>query len=276
MRAPMSARCRLDDVARLADGDFGSSAADIDVHDSSGFADRTGAPPEPNAASVASSASPALTDTNFPAWAANKSPMARAFAAPDGDPGEDERTRIDRLRIDTGERVLPVYEDAQGGRIDRHIVGRIFDERSEQDFGFVDDFALGYDIAVCRGRSSTSGKRRGARWRNRCRPRRWPRRISSSVSRLRLTLLKKILPPGSRLMLKPDYFVVGATYHPGSSGLARRSSSAFPRIPCDERVLHPVRNGKFRRRDVDRGVVGVLLARRTGVAPGVVAGRTTR
>src|SRR5207245_1119735 len=62
-------------------------------------------------------------------------------AAPDGDPGEDERTRIDRLRIDTGERVLPVYEDAQGGRIDRHIVGRIFDERSEQDFGFVDDFA---------------------------------------------------------------------------------------------------------------------------------------
>ena len=37
------------------------------------------AAPEPKAASMASSASPALTDTNFPAWAANKSPMARAL-----------------------------------------------------------------------------------------------------------------------------------------------------------------------------------------------------
>ena len=42
------------------------------------------------------------------------------------------------------------------------------------------------------------------------------RRISSSTSRLRLTLLKKILPPASPLMLEPDYLVAGATYQPGS------------------------------------------------------------
>ncbi len=38
------------------------------------------AAPEPWAASVASSASPALSDTNLPACAANSSPIGRAFA----------------------------------------------------------------------------------------------------------------------------------------------------------------------------------------------------
>jgi len=113
---------------------------DIDVHDSSGFADRTGGTARANAASVASSASPALTDTNFPAWAANKSPMARALAAPDGDPGEDERTRIDRLRIDTGERVLPVYEDARAAA-SIVISSAAFSMKGVSRLGFVDDFA---------------------------------------------------------------------------------------------------------------------------------------
>ena len=35
--------------------------------------------PEPKAARVASSASPALTETNFPTWEANSSPIARAL-----------------------------------------------------------------------------------------------------------------------------------------------------------------------------------------------------
>ena len=37
------------------------------------------AAPEPIAARVVSSASPALTATNLPAWAANRSPIARAL-----------------------------------------------------------------------------------------------------------------------------------------------------------------------------------------------------
>src|SRR5258708_18636921 len=97
------------------------------------------------------------------------------------------------------------------------------------------------------------------------------RRIWSSISRLRLTLLKKILPPASSLMR--------------SRGLLRRRGDVPARVhavrhaallqrlrvfPADERVLHPVGNGSSALGNVDRGVVGVFLARRAGVAAGVV------
>ena len=101
---------RLDDVARLADGDFGSSAADIDVHDSSGFADRTGGTARAEGGERGFERVARAHRYEFSRLGREQISDGARVAAPDGDPGEDERTRIDRLRIDPGERVLPVDE----------------------------------------------------------------------------------------------------------------------------------------------------------------------
>ena len=63
------------------------------------------AAPEPKAASVVSSASPALTATNLPAWAANNSPIARALRRRTATP---VRIRAP-LSICSGERPASAY-----------------------------------------------------------------------------------------------------------------------------------------------------------------------
>src|SRR2546430_5660008 len=96
------------------------------------------------------------------------------------------------------------------------------------------------------------------------------RRISSSISRLRLTLVKKTRPPSSlmgRAGLLPCRRNVPALFEAvGDAALRER----FPVFLADERVLHPVRNGGSAVGNVDRGVVGVFCPRRAGIAAGVV------
>jgi len=70
--------------------------------------------PEPKAARVASSASPALTETNLPAWEANSSPIARALLRRTATPVRIRApVSVDRLGIDSGEPVLPFDEAPQ-------------------------------------------------------------------------------------------------------------------------------------------------------------------
>ena len=64
------------------------------------------AAPEPKAASVASSASPALTATNLPACAGEQIADGAGVAPAHGDAGEDQRARVDRIGIEAGEPVL--------------------------------------------------------------------------------------------------------------------------------------------------------------------------
>src|SRR5260221_1551306 len=94
------------------------------------------------------------------------------------------------------------------------------------------------------------------------------RRISSSNSRLRLTLLKKILPPASS-PIRAGLFLfrrnVPARLHAVRHSVLRERSFV---LAADILVLHPVRNGRASVPDVHAGVVDRLLARRGRIAPG--------
>src|SRR5258708_29288874 len=96
------------------------------------------------------------------------------------------------------------------------------------------------------------------------------RRISSSNSRLRLMLLKKILPPASS-PIRAGLFLfrrnVPARLHAVRHSVLRERSFV---LAADVRVLHPVGNGRASVRDVHAGVLDRLLARRARLEPRAV------
>src|SRR5215813_4852887 len=102
------------------------------------------------------------------------------------------------------------------------------------------------------------------------------RQISSSSASVRPVLEKKMRPPSaSAVMNEPSLLrqlafvvlVVEFRLHPVFGAVAPQGLVVFL---ADVRIFHPVRNRRAAFGDVHSGVVDMSLARRTGLAPGIV------
>jgi len=100
----------LDDLARLAHGDLGSSAADIDVHDPGGFADRACTSPRAERGESRLERIARAHRYELAGLGGEQLADRAGVAAPDGDAREDQGARVDRPGVDSGEPVLPVDE----------------------------------------------------------------------------------------------------------------------------------------------------------------------
>src|SRR6267143_5295005 len=204
--------CRhLEHITGLAHGDFGSSAADVDVHNAGGVADRARAGTRAEGGEGGLECIARAHRDEFPRLRRKQFSYGSGVAAAHCDPGEDQGARVDSPGIDSCELILSVDERAECRRVD----GRVAGIRSEKDLGFVDDFALGYDIAVVETLEHEPGKdevRGGGA------------DVDPDAGEADLVLGFEAAPdiaeedPAARFPAhaKPDYFVVGATYHPGS------------------------------------------------------------
>ena len=191
MRAPMSMAVCSTTAPCFADGDLRRAAADVDVHHARRLRGSSARRRPSRTPPASLRASPALTDTNLPAWAANRSPMARALRRRTATPVRISAPVSIGVRREAGQRVLPLDERAERVGVDRPSSAYGVSRTST-----VNHVSRATRCSDCRDARAGAARTPGARSRSRCRRRRCDSVISSSTSRLRRTLLKKIAPAG--------------------------------------------------------------------------------
>ena len=137
-------RRHFDHVALFAHGDFRRAAADVDVHHAVGLADgaRRGAGAKRRERGFEPVAGG--NGNEFASLRGEQVADGAGVGAPHRDARENERAGVDGGGVEERHLVLAVDEGAERLGVDRHVVG----VGRQQHVGFVDDFALGHDIAV--------------------------------------------------------------------------------------------------------------------------------